>query len=257
MNLLALKLLVTPTLIGVASWAGRRWGPAVSGWLVGLPLTSGPILFFLALNQGPIFARDAALGILAGTLSQALVCLVYARLARRWRWPVALGAGVAAFAAATLALTRVGTWPLGEWYGVVLVFLGAALAVMPRERAGAAPSVPLPAWDIPARMVVVTAYVIALTAAADWLGPHLTGLLSPFPLYAIVMAVFGHHLQGPGAAIQVLRGLIIGLFSFATFVLIVGGLIVATPLWATFTAGMAVALLVQALALWVIRRGLI
>lgn len=257
MNLLALKLLVTPTLIGVASWAGRRWGPAISGWLVGLPLTSGPILFFLALNQGPTFARDAAFGIMAGTLSQALVCLVYARLAHRWRWPVALGAGVAAFAGATLALARVGDLPFGGLYGVVLVFLAATLAAMPRGAAGVASAVALPAWDIPARMLVVTAYVVALTTAADALGPHLTGLLSPFPLFAIVLAVFGHHLQGPAAAMQVLRGLIIGLFSFATFVLIVGSLIVAAPLWVTFTAATAGALVVQALALWVMRRGLV
>ena len=49
---LALKLLLTPALIGAASLAGRRWGPAISGWLVGLPFTSCPVVFFVALNQG-------------------------------------------------------------------------------------------------------------------------------------------------------------------------------------------------------------
>jgi hypothetical protein len=38
--LLALKLLVTPALIGAASLAGRRWGPAVG---------AGFTVFFLAL----------------------------------------------------------------------------------------------------------------------------------------------------------------------------------------------------------------
>jgi len=41
--MLAFKLLLTPALLGLVSLAGRRWGPAVSGWLVGLPLTSGPV----------------------------------------------------------------------------------------------------------------------------------------------------------------------------------------------------------------------
>lgn len=50
MESLALKLVLAPALIGAASLAGRRWGPAVSGWLVGLPLTSGPIAFFLRLD---------------------------------------------------------------------------------------------------------------------------------------------------------------------------------------------------------------
>ncbi len=55
-----LKLLLVPTFIGIVSLAGRRWGPTVSGWLVGLPLTSGPVAFFLALEQGNVFAAQAS-----------------------------------------------------------------------------------------------------------------------------------------------------------------------------------------------------
>ncbi|HEX5440375.1 MAG TPA: hypothetical protein VFW76_05795 [Ktedonobacterales bacterium] len=36
MGLIFLKALLTPSLIGLVSVAGRRWGPAVSGLLVGL-----------------------------------------------------------------------------------------------------------------------------------------------------------------------------------------------------------------------------
>ena len=34
MNILVLKLILAPVIIGSASLAGRRWGAAVSGWLV-------------------------------------------------------------------------------------------------------------------------------------------------------------------------------------------------------------------------------
>jgi hypothetical protein len=37
MDSLALKLVLTPALIGIASLVGRRWGPTVSGWLVRYP----------------------------------------------------------------------------------------------------------------------------------------------------------------------------------------------------------------------------
>src|SRR5207244_11689777 len=57
---LALKLVVTPLLIGAASLAGRRWGSAVGGWLSGTPLTSGSFVLFLALDHGPRFAARAA-----------------------------------------------------------------------------------------------------------------------------------------------------------------------------------------------------
>lgn len=38
--LLALKLALTPLLITATALAGRRWGAEVSGWLIGLHLTS-------------------------------------------------------------------------------------------------------------------------------------------------------------------------------------------------------------------------
>lgn len=68
METLLLKLLLTPALIAAASLAGRQWGQAVSGWFVGLPLTSGPIAFFVALDQGVGFAAATALGALAAAL---------------------------------------------------------------------------------------------------------------------------------------------------------------------------------------------
>ena len=72
---LILKLVLTPALIGAASLAGHRWGAAVGGWLVGIPLTSAPIALFLALDHGPSFAASASVGMLLGTISQAIFCL--------------------------------------------------------------------------------------------------------------------------------------------------------------------------------------
>src|SRR5882672_8357988 len=94
---LVLKIVLTPLLIAAASLAGRRWGPAVGGWFVGLPLTSGPIALFLALDHGAGFAAAAAVGSLAGALAEAAFCLAYAAAARAG-WPTALAAATAAFA---------------------------------------------------------------------------------------------------------------------------------------------------------------
>jgi hypothetical protein len=58
MNILALKLILAPLIIGSASLAGRRWGPAVSGWIVGMPLTSGPVIFIVAVSHDAAFAAD-------------------------------------------------------------------------------------------------------------------------------------------------------------------------------------------------------
>lgn len=135
MSILILKLVATPLLILAASLAGRRWGEAVSGWFVGLPLTSGPVCFFLALEEGPGFAAAAAAGCLAAAAAEAGFCLAYAIAARHAGWPAALAAGTIAFAAGA-ALFAAAMPPLPPLAAIVAAALGGALLLMPRHRAG-------------------------------------------------------------------------------------------------------------------------
>src|SRR5437588_7508211 len=80
---LAIRLVVTPSLILFASLAMRRWGAAIGGWLAGFPFTSAPVVLILALEHGRSFAAEAAVGILLGVLSQVAFALTYAALAIR------------------------------------------------------------------------------------------------------------------------------------------------------------------------------
>jgi hypothetical protein len=252
MSSLVLKLLLTPALIGLASLAGRRWGLGVSGWLVGLPFTSGPIALFLALDHGAAFAAVAAAGTLAGGISQAAFCVAYGRLARRWRWPTALFGSSLLFAASTAALQHLDL-PLIPLTLAVLAVLAVALRLMPPT--GEAPAASLPRWDIPARMALATAFVLLLTGFAPALGPRLTGLLAPYPLYAAILAVFAHQLQGSSSAAGVLRGLLFGLFAFAGFFCTLAALLERGGIALAFAAGIAGSLAVQAGSLWMLRQG--
>jgi hypothetical protein len=215
----ALKLVVTPLLIGGASLAGRRFGHHVGGWLVGLPMTSGPVAFFLATDHGLSFAADAAVGMLAGTSSQVAFALAYRSAARRGATRASL-AGSAAFAAATITLSFF-HWPAPATFALVLATLIVGYAATARRAPGplSAPTRP-PRWDIPVRMLVATAVVVLITAAAPVLGAHLAGLLSPFPVFGAVLAVFTHRSHGPVGASQVLDGLLLGLFAPAVFFLV-------------------------------------
>jgi hypothetical protein len=242
---LVLKLVATPLLIAGASLAGRRWGQAVGGWLVGLPLTSGPVAFFLAVDHGAGFTAGAAVGSLAGALAEAAFCVAYGHLARRGRG-VALAAASGAFAVVGLVLQQTAP-PLGPLTGVVLAALAVALVLMPAGFAPARATAP-PRWDVPARMIITTALVVGLTAAAPMVGPRGTGLLATFPLYAAILTVFAHA-AGPGPAIQVLRGLLLGLFSFAAFFVALATLLERVSLAAAFVVATGVALAVQAASL--------
>ena len=250
---LALKLVLTPLLVGAASLAGRRWGAGFGGWLVGIPFTSGPIAFFLALGEGRAFAAAAAGGILAGAASQAAFCLAYAWSAQRLGWPLSFAAGTGAFLLATVLLANI-VAPAPPLFAAVVAVLAISLALMPRVSRAAGAEATFPAWDIPARMAVATAFVVLLTAAAPALGAHLAGLLAPFPVYAAVLAIFAQRVGGAPPATAVLRGLLLGLFSFAVFFLALAQLLVAAGIALAFGIAIVAALAVQGATLVAGRR---
>ena len=253
MALLLLKLSLTPLLIGGASLAARRWGPAIGGWLVALPLTSGPVALYLALGHGNAFAAGSAKGSIAGLLGDATFALAYGLVARRAGWPVSVACGLAAFAATALAMQPVLGAPAVVVFAVVAVAMVVCLllAVPAPEGNDTAPS---PAWDLPARMVVGTAIVLSITAAAQTLGPSLSGLLAALPVYVTVLAVFAHHLEGPGSAIHVVRGLQMGLFGTIVFFLVINSTIERLGIGVAFGAGLLAVAVVQTASLRLLRR---
>ncbi len=252
MDILALKLVLTPVLIGGASLAGRRWGQGVGGWLVGLPLTAGPVAFFLALEYGPGAAAASALGSLAGVIAEAGFCLGYGWAARLVGWPLSFLAGTVAFAAVA-ALLQQFELNLLPVFLAAMASLAAIILLMPRG-GGTAAAAPILRWDIPARMAVATALVLALTGLAPVLGAGLSGMLATFPVFAGTLTVFAHRLLGAGAARGVLRGLLFGLFSFAGFFPVLAALVERAGMAAAFAAAIAVSLAVQGGTLWLVRR---
>ncbi len=244
MTVLLVKVALTPLLIGTATLAARRWGPGVGGWLVGLPLTSGPVALFLAIDHGAPFAVAASVGSIAGAAAEAGFCLAYAVTGKRASWPVALGAGCVGYVLACVAVQPALLLPLAVEAVAVIAVLGLSYAVIPG--AGRPPtSPPPPAWDLPARMVVGTTIVVLVTGIAPALGPHLTGLVAAFPVYAAVLAGFTHSAQGAAQAREVLRGLLVGLFAYTGFFVVVNLTLETLGIAVSFGIAVLSALLIQ------------
>jgi hypothetical protein len=98
-------------------------------------------------------------------------------------------------------------------------------------------------------MATATAIVLFITGAADSLGPKWSGLLSPFPVFACVMAIFSHTHGGSGAAHRLLRGVIVGSFAFASFFVVVGLAVEHLSLVLAYMLATSVALAVNGLSL--------
>lgn len=251
MNIIVFKLVLPPLLILLASLAGRRWGDAIGGWLVGLPLTSGPVAAFLAIQYGTEFAAAATNGSLVGTAAQAFFSLGYSLLARQG-WGAALVAGSVAYAATGILIQAM---PLPHWsfFAVALVTLTVAAKLIPVrdfKRSAIAPA----RWDLPARMLIVTVLVVTITATATFVGPKLAGLLASFPIFGAILTVFAHRAGGAATATQVLRGMVLALYGFAAFFFVLGSLLVNFGILPAFITAISSTLIVQAAALKFIRR---
>ena len=250
--MLTLKLIMTPLLIASVTLVGRRWGAGVSGWLMGFPLTSGPVSIFLALQYGRSFAARAAVGTLGGTASVCIFCLVYSLISRKAGWLVSAVIAIAAFFAATY-LWNAASLPLLPTILIDVMVAVLVLLLIPRRQT-TEEMVTTPRWDIPARMLVATAFVVGLTTFAASLGAQLSGLLSPFPIFSTVIAVFTHHQQGADTASQLLRGVVVGTFSFLCFFLVVAVLLPVAPMLPTYLAATAASIGINGLALRYVRR---
>ena len=220
MPLLLLKLTLTPLLISASSLAARRWGPLVGGWIVSLPLTSAPVIFFLALDHGAQFAADASVGTLRGW------CLGYAALASR-------GPFVAVLAAA-------------------VTFVGLGIAVQPIL---GAPFFALAVLAYAAIVVAMRLLPPGGSLRSEAPHPTLSGLLATYPVYVSVLSVFTQLREGAGGAFDVQRGLLKGLFGTIAFYVVLHPALPVVGIGISFAAAIAVACSIQVVALRNVRAG--
>lgn len=251
-----LKLILTPLLLGGVTLAGRKFGPTVSGWLVGLPLTSGPVTFFLALEQGRAFAAHAAQGTLMGVISLSAFCVVYCWLTLRAGWTLCWLGSWGAYLAVTILFTHI-IFPLPLDLLLAVCVLAASLYILPQSSKKASEALPATIsakGDMALRMLIATLFVLTLTGAASALGPRLSGLLSPLPIFSSIVAIFTHKFEGAAAARLVLRGILAGSFAFIAFYFAITTLIVPWGIVAAFGCALLGALLAQGCSLWLLSR---
>jgi len=241
-----LRLLLVPAAVWLASLAARRFGHRASGYLGGMPLIGGPITLFLALDHGADFAARSATLTLGAIAGQAAHLLVFTRVAKRARWPLALGAGWSAFTLAALAVAWLDPGPL---VALALAFasLASARALLPRE-SGAPTRPSIPPLEMRMRLAAALGLAALILWSAARFGPVVSGLLLSLPVTGSIMPPFTLSLYGPDAVVRLARGFLTGLTGFMSFFFVVA--VVAVPWgipWA-FAGGVVAALVAVAIA---------
>ena len=226
-------------MIGIVTLASHRYGPSVGGILGAVPAKGGPILLFLALEQGNGFAATSAAASLGGAGGCGVFCLVYALVCRRVSWPIAGAAAYGAFVVTWAVMLPVSTWGLAPACVVVVAILLASRRLLPAAR-------PMPrratsASDLPSRMIAGAAMVVFVTTVGPIFGATISGMLATIPTVAAVMALFTHAQEGPERTVGVMRGMTYGLLGFASFLTVVAATLVPLGIPLSFAlAGTAV-----------------
>ena len=204
-----------PTLIGAITVIAQRGGPRVAGVLTALPVVAGPIAFFLAIEQGQVFAAHSAVATLAAVLAVGAFGVAYSNACLRVGPGPSLLAGMSGYALTALALQALDPPLLGA------LVIGLAAPLLARRLLPHPPFptriASIPRAEIAARMGAGAALVALVTSVADRLGPTWSGLLTVFPIATTVLTVSSHRRQGPEFTVHLLRGFASGLYSLVAF----------------------------------------
>lgn len=242
LNIFLLKLLVTPSLMYLVSRISRRWGGLLGGLVAGLPLTSGPIVVFIGVEQGNAFAAQTASGALSGLAAVLFTYFVYLCASRRLKLVPACLVSLLFFIACSWSFLQIGSPALAVAAGLVAVAVVVRFPLPPH--APARRVVQPSRWDIPVRMITATSMLLLVTASAHVLGPHLAGILSPIPVIGWPLTIFSQIQRGQREMVTVAKANVVSSVSVMVFYLIVRHLIESLGLGLT----VALALLASVVA---------
>lgn len=214
------KIFAVPIAVALATLVIRRWGAAVGGLLMGLPLMTGPISAFLAIDQGIDFAAKALVGVLLAVAAMGPYAIVFYWSAPYVHWTGSLAISITAFGMASWCLQALAI-SLREAAVLAGVSLLLALLVMPRLKAARLALSP-PWWDLPFRMLVTALLVVSVTLLAERLGPRLSGIFGTLPIITCVVLSFTQQHAGPAPARALMRAIALSMLSFVVFFVFVG-----------------------------------
>lgn len=246
----ALKLVLVPTFLLLVTLAARRWGAAVAGRLAGLPVVTGPVLFFVAIEQGTSFAASAATSAMTAVGAAAAFSLTYAHVCRRWHWLPSIVASHLAWLVMAFVASRL-PHPVVIAVAWAVSGLTLALWLLPAVAGPAGPAPSLRRGELAVRMFAGAALTIVLSRAAAAIGPAWTGLFAVFPVMGTVLAVFSHRAHGADYVVPLLRGMILGMYAATAFCLVIATMSVRLGVGGVFAGAVATAFGVQ-FALWTV-----
>ena len=205
MTLALLKVFLAPFFIWIVSVLQRNFGAKAGGFFIGLPLTTGPFLIIIALQEGGAFAKAAAHGVMVGQISLIIFAYCYAQFALRFNWfsAISLASFMVIGSGYLFQLITLNNWQVTL---ILLLLWLMALKFWPTYEKPTDKPTP-PNWELPIRLSLAALFIIVLTWLANELGTKLSGAISAYPVILTVLGSLTHRRYGPKYIVDTLHGL--------------------------------------------------
>lgn len=215
-SIIIYKLLTVPVAILITTLLVKKFGAFIGGVFAGLPIFSGPISFFITLEQGAEFALVASYNSLIGLIGCTTTALIYAWLANfGCKWWLALPCSVAGYFGVGYFFHYLPLFsPVVIGFASCSFFIATLLLPRPKLENF---STTRPRWIVWVQILFGTFMVYSVTEAAVILGPEWSGNMSCFPIMIVVIAPFTHIANGVYTTIAVLRGFAAGWLGTVVF----------------------------------------
>ena len=200
------RILTAAAIVVTASRATERAGPFIGAMIATLPLSTGPVYAFLAMDHDARFISDAAIASVASTAAIAAFVAAHALAAQRFGTALSLAIATLGWFAGAFVL-QLREWSFLEACAIYAATFALAIHGL-RRFAGVAQTRPVPrAWfDIPLRAALVACVVVATTLAGNALGPAATGVLATYPvIFTCLVVILQPRCGGPFTASVLVR----------------------------------------------------
>jgi hypothetical protein len=250
---LALKVVMTVSIVVVASLIVERSGPFIGALIASLPTAGGAAMIILAMEHTPAFIAGSAIGNLIANAACAVFALTYAALAQRRSLPVSLGGAFAVWLAVVLTARAV------EWNAAGVVLLNAIIYPLTIylgryfRSEGAVRKVKLSGRDLAWRAGVVTIVVLTVTVASHSIGPYFSGAFAFFPVAMGSFFIILHSRLGGPAAASVAAHVQAPLIGLGIGMLAVHLLAESLGVWLTYLLALAIGITWNVM-LWLLRQ---
>ena len=226
---LAVRMAAVAVFIVIVAVVSERVGPFFGAMVASLPVYTGPVYVFLALDHPPAFLAQVATASVAAFAVIPVYLLIYGLMAHAGRSMLLSLAASSEVWLAVAIFVQLYDWSLPEALLFAVPIFSAALLLAPRFM----DAVPLKAgarsWiDLAVRVLLVTIVVGIVNAMSPFVPAQLTGILSIMPTVTTSLILVLHNRIGGPATAALLAHSIGGLIGMLLAITLVAA---TTELW--------------------------